>query len=429
MALFVVTNRHLCQTDIVHVLSAAVEGGVHAVILREKDLLSSELLPLARQVKNNTSTAHVPLIINGNIAVALAVEADGIHLTESDLAPSEVRKIAGPAMLLGRSVHSLAEVEQLIMTEEIAHLNYLLFGNVYETECKPGKPAQGIERLGEIVQRSPLPVIAIGGIRPDRIEKVLRSGAAGVAVMTSMMRSKDPRNTAKDLVSSLQENKSVEKEKSLFRRRVRLWKHAEKPLLYGIIGSSQAPDDISLCTKVREALEGGCDILQLREKNISTGEFLHRARLVRSLTAEYGKILIINDRVDIAMACGADGVHVGQEDMPAREVRRIWPQGILGVTVRNKEQAKAAEQAGADYVGAGPVFPTTSKSLDVPSLGFLGLQQICQTIELPVVAIGGLDAKRIQGISQTGCRAVAMISAIFNEDDPKKAAHSLKQNL
>ncbi|MTV49160.1 thiamine phosphate synthase [Heliobacillus mobilis] len=429
MALFVVTNRHLCQTDIIRVLSAAVEGGVHAVILREKDLSSSELSPLARQVKDKTSPAQVPLIINGNIAVALAVEADGIHLTENDLTPSEVRKIAGPAMILGRSVHNLAEVEQLIMSEEIAHLNYLLFGNVYETECKPGKPAQGIERLGEIVRRSPLPVIAIGGIQADRMEEVLQSGAAGVAVMTSMMRSENPRNTAKNLVSSLQANKLIVKEKSLFGRCHNLWKQAEKPLLYGIIGSGQAPDDIGLCTKVREALEGGCDILQIREKNMSTGEFLRRARLVRSLTAEYGKILIINDRVDIAMACGADGVHVGQEDMPAGEVRRIWPQGILGVTVRNKEQAKAAEEAGADYVGAGPVFPTTSKSLEVPSLGFSGLQQICQSIDLPVVAIGGLDAERIQGISQTGCRAVAMISAIFNEDDPKKAAHSLKENL
>lgn len=412
------TNRHLCQDNYLDVIAAAIDGGIEAIILREKDLVPKELHILAKRVKDLTASAGIPLIINGNIEVAQAIEADGVHLGEGSLPPSVARKILRPGMWLGQSIHSLQASERLIENRETRHLDYFLFGNVYSTSCKPGKPAQGLGLLTEVVRCSPIPVVAIGGIDKTKVEAVKACGAAGVAVMSTVMTSPDPKSTVRELADAT--GKGI-----LDKIKRSLWSKASFPVLYGIIGQEQA-DDNSLQEKVQLALEGGCDVIQLREKDLSTAQYLKRARMLRELTRKYEKMLIINDRIDIAMATEADGVHIGQEDMPLGAARRLWPNGIIGVTVRNIEQARMAASEGADYVGAGPVFRTYSKMLDAQPLQFDGLKQICSLVPVPVIAIGGIQETNIQGIRETGCQGVAVISALFGNGDAAKAARDLK---
>ncbi|QGG47134.1 thiamine phosphate synthase [Heliorestis convoluta] len=203
----------------------------------------------------------------------------------------------------------------------------------------------------------------------------------------------------------------------------------DSPILYGILGQGQASSDEELVDKAKAAFAGGCDIIQLREKNISTSDYYRRASLLRTITAEAGKLLFINDRLDIAMAVEADGVHLGQEDLPLVKARALWPQGLIGVTVRNATTARQAEIDGADYVGAGPVFTPFSKELDVKTLGYEGLRELCAIVNIPVIAIGGLDESNLEGLRGTGARGAAMIAAIFKQENPQEAARTLKSLL
>ncbi len=172
-------------------------------------------------------------------------------------------------------------------------------------------------------------------------------------------------------------------------------------------------------------LEAGVRIIQFREKRMSTREMLENARKIRKLTEDYGAIFIVNDRLDIALASYADGVHVGQDDMPARVVREIAGDIILGVSVRNVEEAVAAERDGADYLGAGPVFTTTTKDDAGNAIGISELAEIVKVVEIPVVAIGGIDHSNAPSALETGCAGIAVISAIAASSDPKRSAEEL----
>ncbi|MZP31436.1 thiamine phosphate synthase [Heliobacterium undosum] len=411
-----VTHRRLCPSDkgLLDVIAGAIEGGIGAVILREKDLTGKELLDLAQRALALTRPAGASLIVNGNPAVAVAAGADGVHLGAEDLPPAKVRSIIGPGMLLGRSIHSPEEAQALAESGEAAVLDYFLFGNVFETACKPGKAAAGLDALSESVRRSPVPVIAIGGITADKAPLIGQSGAAGVAIMSAIMTAADPVAAARAITVSVAKAAA-----GVVAGAVASVAESgdDSGILYGIIGREQAPDEATLAAMADGAYAGGCDIIQLREKNMPTGEFLRRAQILRERASRWGKLFIVNDRIDIALAAGADGVHLGAEDLPPEVARQMWPKGIIGVTVRNLAQAQAAVAAGADYVGAGPVYPTTSKKLDAQPLGFAGLQAICDAIDIPVVAIGGLNAGRMDGIGKTGCRGVAVISALFQSSD------------
>ncbi|MBM7868510.1 thiamine phosphate synthase [Heliobacterium gestii] len=445
--LVLVTNRRLCaaERDLQSVVAGALEGGVDAVILREKDLEGKRLLELTEQLLALTRPAGAPLIINGNVAVAMAAGVDGVHLGAGDLPPSKARAIIGPAMLLGRSIHSAEEAQALVNAGEAHHLDYFLFGNVFETTCKPGKAGAGMTALTEVTRRSPIPVIAIGGITGGNAALIGRCGAAGVAVMSAIMAAANPAAAAKAIAvasaataaadtltpSAIAVTPTVAVATMVTtagrpnKNGTRAGVTGPSGLLYGIIGREQAPDEATLAAMADAAYAGGCDLIQLREKNMSTGELLRRAQIVREIAARRGKLFIVNDRLDIAQAAGADGVHLGAEDLPPEVARRMWPGGLIGVTVRDIAQAQAAAAAGADYVGAGPVFPTTSKKLDADPLGVSGLQAICQAVDIPVIAIGGLTADRITGLQQTGCQGVAVISALFQApvvQEPDRAA-------
>ena len=181
---------------------------------------------------------------------------------------------------------------------------------------------------------------------------------------------------------------------------------------------------------VRQAVQGGVTCVQLREKSCGTREFLEEARAVKAALAGTGVPLIINDRLDVALAAGADGVHLGQRDMPLAEARRLAPAGwIVGVSAESVEDAIRAEQGGADYIGASPVFATPTKTDHAPPLGLDGLRSIRAAVKLPLVAIGGLHARNARDVVRAGADGLAVVSAIVAAADPRAAAVELRREI
>ncbi|MFI5381114.1 MAG: thiamine phosphate synthase [Tepidisphaerales bacterium] len=190
----------------------------------------------------------------------------------------------------------------------------------------------------------------------------------------------------------------------------------------------------SLCRRpwlevAERAILGGADCLQLREKQLDGGEFLRRARLLADLCRRHNVLCIINDRPDIAVLAGADGVHVGQEDLPAVEARKIVGHGkLVGVSTHCIEQARQAVLDGADYIGVGPVFPSSTKPRDIlPGLDYA--RQVAGEIRIPAVAIAGITHENIGDVIATGIRAVAVTAAVVAQDDVQSAARELKNRL
>ena len=175
---------------------------------------------------------------------------------------------------------------------------------------------------------------------------------------------------------------------------------------------------------VKESLDGGVTFLQLREKTLDEAHFLEEAKELQKLCKEYKVPFIINDNVDIAVAMNADGVHVGQSDMEAGDVR--GPDKIIGVSTQTVEQAILAEKHGADYLGVGAVFPTTSKD-DAAEVSYDTLKAICEAVSIPVVAIGGITQGNVVKLAGSGIDGVAVISAIYAQKDIKKATADLKE--
>ena len=176
---------------------------------------------------------------------------------------------------------------------------------------------------------------------------------------------------------------------------------------------------------VRESISGGATTIQLREKSLGYEEFKSQALEIQALCREYHVPFIINDNVNLAVDVNSDGVHVGQDDMSASNVREIIGAGkILGVSVRTAEEAILAERNGADYLGAGAVFHTGSKS-DAVDISHTALREICESVKIPVVAIGGISAKNIHLLAGSGIEGVAVVSAIFAQNDIRGAAREL----
>jgi thiamine-phosphate pyrophosphorylase len=181
-----------------------------------------------------------------------------------------------------------------------------------------------------------------------------------------------------------------------------------------------------LYDQVEEALSGGATCIQLREKGLDTESFIREATEIKELCSRYGVPLIINDNVEVAVKVRADGVHVGQDDMPARRVREIAGEKIIvGVSAHTQEEAVKAQKDGADYLGAGAVFPTGTKT-DVGAMPYDTLKAICASVDIPVVAIGGINKNNMKKLSGSGIAGVALVSAIFSADDIKKECAELR---
>lgn len=185
----------------------------------------------------------------------------------------------------------------------------------------------------------------------------------------------------------------------------------------------------TLYEQVEQALKGGVTFVQLREKNLSDEDFYKEALEIKALCKKYKVPFVINDDVELALRVDADGVHVGQEDMACKRAREILGENkIIGVSTHNVEEALRAVQDGADYLGAGAVFSTSTKS-NVTNLSKQTLTDICKAVDVPVVAIGGISQKNVEQLSGSGISGVAVISAIFASKDIKNAAESLKNTV
>lgn len=192
-----------------------------------------------------------------------------------------------------------------------------------------------------------------------------------------------------------------------------------------VVLSSKLASGRSLEDVVCQALQGGARVFQLREKTMSTRELVATARRLGEIIHQAGGTLIINDRADVALVSGADGVHVGQSDMSPADVRKIVGNDrIVGVSVSSVEEAILAQQEGADYLGAGAVFATTTKP-DASVIGLNELRKICKTVNIPVVAIGGITIENIDQVMASGAGGIAVVSAVVSAPDCAEASRTL----
>ena len=200
----------------------------------------------------------------------------------------------------------------------------------------------------------------------------------------------------------------------------------EDLLLYAVTDRSWL-NGRTLYEQVEEALEGGATFIQLREKELDEEHFMKEALQLKALCKKYHVPFVINDNVEIAAAMDADGVHVGQSDMEAGDVRaKLGPDKILGVSAQTVEQAILAEKRGADYLGVGAVFPTGSKD-DADDVSHETLKAICEAVHIPVIAIGGISSANVLQLKGTGICGIAVISAIFAQKDIKESTKNLKK--
>ena len=188
------------------------------------------------------------------------------------------------------------------------------------------------------------------------------------------------------------------------------------PPLYAILDPEQTQGRAAEDT-LRQLLAGGAAIVQLRVKTMAPRNFLELARFARAETRAYGCKFIINDRVDVALACDADGVHLGQDDLPLAAGRKLVGQKIVGVSTHDIEQARDAERKGADYIGFGPMFGTTTKDTGYTARGVDMLREIRAGVNLPIVAIGGINEQNVEQVWQAGADSAAIISDILGADD------------
>lgn len=195
--------------------------------------------------------------------------------------------------------------------------------------------------------------------------------------------------------------------------------------LYFITDSSNYTEQEFL-NRVEKALQGGVTLIQLREKDKTTREYIELAQKVLKITRKYNVPLIIDDRVDVALAIDAEGVHVGQSDMPVKLARKLMGENkIVGATTKTVEQAKEAYEQGAGYLGMGAIYPTTTKVKTVLTSTDT-LRDICNAVPIPVNAIGGLNKDNIDVLEDIPISGICVVSAIMKADDPKKATEELK---
>ena len=180
---------------------------------------------------------------------------------------------------------------------------------------------------------------------------------------------------------------------------------------------------------IEEAIKGGVGIVQLREKNISTKDFYEKALKVKEICKKYGVLFIINDRLDIAQAVEADGVHLGQSDIPIEKAREILKDRFLiGATARNIEEAKKVELSGADYIGSGAIFGTNTKN-NAKKLEMEELKKIVASVKIPVFAIGGININNVGSLKNIGLQGICAVSGILSEKDCKKAVDIMLKNF
>lgn len=203
----------------------------------------------------------------------------------------------------------------------------------------------------------------------------------------------------------------------------------EDKKLYLVTNSDKFTSEDEFLDAIASALQGGVDILQLREKNMPAKKILELGKKVKLLCSEYGAMFIVNDRIDIAAILDADGVHLGQDDLDVQSAREILGKNkIVGVSTHAPEQALKAVEDGADYIGVGPVFATPTKQGRIP-VGLDYVKWASENIEIPAFAIGGIDEENVEQVLNTGAKRIAVVRAIINAKSPQKSAEEFYQTL
>ncbi len=200
--------------------------------------------------------------------------------------------------------------------------------------------------------------------------------------------------------------------------------------LYAVTDGRGSGEDLP--EKIEQAYRGGADIVQLRAKKMADKDLLLLGQKIRIIADRHHKLFFVNDRVDIALAVRADGVHLGQEDLPVAIARELASKAghplLIGKSIHSIEQALQAQSEGADYIGVGPVFPTPTKPGRNP-VGLTLVRQVADTVQIPFVAIGGIDAQNIQQVLEAGAERVACVRAIFDQKDITRAAKNLRDKF
>ena len=379
------------------------------ILLREKELTEKEYKQLAEQVMHICKTYQVPCILHSFADVAEELEAEALHMPLPllrELSDAQKKRFR----MLGASCHSLDEAKEAV---ELG-CTYLVAGHIFATDCKKGLPGRGTEFLQSICKSVQVPVYAIGGIDGENINLIREAGAKGGCVMSGWMQCEDMKEYLSDFETDGKE------------KRMKFQK--EHLLLYAVTDRAWVGKQ-TLLQQMEDALKGGVTLVQLREKGLSEEAFLKEAIQAKNLCHRYGVPLIINDNVEVALKSGADGVHVGIEDQPVEEIRsRVGKDFIIGATAKTIEQAKAAEAAGADYLGVGAVFPSPTKKTAIRITGEQ-LREICTSVSIPAVAIGGISAENMMELQGGGMCGVAVVSAIFAAEDISSATAQLKKQV
>jgi thiamine-phosphate pyrophosphorylase len=198
--------------------------------------------------------------------------------------------------------------------------------------------------------------------------------------------------------------------------------------LYAITGEQFHPDR-DMITVMEEAILGGVDIIQLRDKKSSKQDVLKKAEALRKLTSKYGVTFIVNDHIDVALAVDADGIHLGQDDLPLAAARKIVGNKIIGISTHKIEEARQAEKEGADYIGAGPVFPTKSKEDLVDPVTTSYISEVAVEIKIPFVAIGGIKLHNVEQVLQAGASRICAISEIVGSRDVKGTCEAFLEKI
>jgi len=197
--------------------------------------------------------------------------------------------------------------------------------------------------------------------------------------------------------------------------------------LYAVTDLKSSDRDV--IDSIERALRGGADVVQLRSKSLPDSEFLRVGAAVRKMTRKYKRLFIVNDRLDLMLVLQADGVHLGQEDLPITAVRKLTGRHyILGSSTHNFAQAIEAEKSGADYVGFGPIFATPTKA-DYAPVGLNEIRRVSAALKIPVVCIGGVNHRNVTAVRNAGGRRIAVVRAIFGAPDPAEAARRLKEKM
>ena len=208
---------------------------------------------------------------------------------------------------------------------------------------------------------------------------------------------------------------------------IRQRKELDQRLLVHVLTDREWSRGRDMMTVATAALDGGATVIQLRDKHASTRTLIEEGLALRALTRERGALLIVNDRVDVALAIEADGAHVGQEDLPVAMARRLLgPDRILGVSAATVQEAREAVAAGADYLGVGPIFATATKADAGPATGTRLLTACAREFSLPLIAIGGITLENAAQVIQAGANGVAVITAVVHAEDIPGAARQLR---